>query len=205
MDGTPDHCPAPDTGEAAATRSAASREPATPHTVADALVLLALALRSGMGQREALDCVARTCDGAVSGQLRAVSAALRWGRLRGGGRTRRRCGDRLPSRGRSLRWTGAGPAQLVEDASWRLRDREDRRLEAAAPAPVSGFVPALGGSVPACSLRTSVIPVVLALGQRESWRREGTRVPCSTRRHGVLGARVQVGVGTAPAERGGRQ
>ena len=161
-------CPALTPGRpGAATRSAASREPATPHTVADALVLLALALRSGMGQREALDCVARTCDGAVSGQLRAVSAALRWGR------PSEEAWAYAPAvwRSAALAWqvsevTGAGPAQLVEDASWRLRDREDRRLEAAGLRAGVRLVLPLGAAFLPAFACTSVIPVVLALGQR---------------------------------------
>jgi Flp pilus assembly protein TadB len=135
--------------------------------VADALVLLALALRSGMGQREALDCVARTCDGAVAGQLRAVSAALRWGR------PSEEAWAYAPAvwRSAALAWqvsevTGAGPAQLVEDASWRLRDREDRRLEAAGLRAGVRLVLPLGAAFLPAFACTSVIPVVLALGQR---------------------------------------
>ena len=56
---------------------------ATPHDVADALALLALALRSGMGQSEALERVAQVSEGPVAGHLRAVTAALRWGRPSG--------------------------------------------------------------------------------------------------------------------------
>jgi Flp pilus assembly protein TadB len=135
--------------------------------VADALVLLALALRSGMGQRESLECVARACDGAVARQLRAVSAALRWGR------PSQEAWAYAPAiwRPAALAWqvsetTGAGPAQLVEDASWRIRDREDRRLEAAGGRAAVRLVLPLGAAFLPAFACTSVIPVVLALGQR---------------------------------------
>ena len=161
-------CLAPTPGRpGAAARPAASREPATPHTVADALVLLALALRSGMGQREALECVARTCDGAVAGQLRAVSAALRWGR------PSEEAWAYAPAvwRPAALAWqvsevTGAGPAQLVEDASWRLRDRGGGVLAAAGARAGVRLVLPLGAAFLPSFACTSVIPVVLALGQR---------------------------------------
>jgi Flp pilus assembly protein TadB len=150
-----------------AVRSGRAAEAATPHTVADALVLLALALRSGMGQREALECVARTCDGTVAGQLRTVSAALRWGR------PSQEAWAYAPTvwRPAALAWhvseaTGSGPAQLVEDASWRIRDREDRRVEAAGARAAVRLVLPLGAAFLPSFACTSVIPVVLALGER---------------------------------------
>lgn len=139
---------------------------ATPHDVADALALLALALRSGMGQSEALERVAQVSDGAVAAHLRAVTAALRWGRPSG------EAWAYAPAAWgpAAMAWqvaerAGAGPAQLIEEASWRIREREDRRLETAGARAGVRLVLPLGLAFLPAFACTAVIPVVLALGQ----------------------------------------
>lgn len=64
-------------GRGAPSTDTARRQAATSYDVADALVLLSLALRSGMGQQEALERVAGSDPGPVAAHLRTVAAALR--------------------------------------------------------------------------------------------------------------------------------
>jgi Flp pilus assembly protein TadB len=148
-----------------ASRPQATRQ-ATPHDVADALALLALALRSGMGQPEALERVAHLSEGPVAAHLRAVTAALRWGRPSG------EAWAYAPAAWSpaAMAWqvaerAGAGPAQLIEDASWRIREREDRRLETAGARAGVRLVLPLGLAFLPAFACTAVVPVVLALGQ----------------------------------------
>jgi pilus assembly protein TadC len=155
-------------GHAPRTPTPAPRSaPATAHTVADALLLVSLVLRSGRGPREAVERVAAVSDGATALHLRTVAAALAWG---------------LPVaeawryapevwRPAALAWqvaesAGSGPAQLVEEASWRLREAEDRRLEAAAARAGVRLVLPLGLAFLPAFACTTVIPVVLALARR---------------------------------------
>jgi len=139
---------------------------ATPHDVADALALLALVLRSGVGQSEALERVAQVSEGPVAAHLRAVTAALRWGRPSG------EAWAYAPAAWgpAALAWqvaerAGAGPAQLIEEAAWRIREREDRRLETAGARAGVRLVLPLGLALLPAFACTAVIPVVLALGQ----------------------------------------
>jgi len=134
--------------------------------VADALALLALVLRSGVGQSEALERVAQVSEGPVAAHLRAVTAALRWGRPSG------EAWAYAPAAWgpAALAWqvaerAGAGPAQLIEEASWRIREREDRRLETACARAGVRLVLPLGLAFLPAFACTAVIPVVLALGQ----------------------------------------
>jgi hypothetical protein len=138
--------------------------PATVHAVADALVLLSLALRSGMGQREALERVARASEGQVAAHLSSVAAALRWGQ------SAPRAWTFVPDAWRpaALAWevaerAGAAPAQLVEEAAWRIREGEDRRLQAAAGRAGVRLVLPLGLAFLPAFACTTVVPVVLAL------------------------------------------
>lgn len=134
--------------------------------VADALVLIALAVRSGMGLAEALAEVQAGSAGAVRRDLGAVVAALRWGRS-------------APEawafagpcwRPVALAWqvadqTGAPPADLVESAAHRLRATEGRAAERrAARAGVLLVVPLGLGFLPAFAC-TAVVPVVVALAR----------------------------------------
>lgn len=139
---------------------------ATPHDVADALVLLAVALRSGIGQYEALECVGRLSDGQVRDQVRAVAAALRWGRT--SSEAWRLTG--AVWRPVAVAWqvaaaSGAGPAELTEDAARRVREREDRRTEAATARAGVLLVLPLGLAFLPSFACTTVIPVVLALAR----------------------------------------
>ena len=143
---------------------AARLAPATPHGIAEALVLLALALRSGMGQREALDRVAALSDGEVARSLRSVTAALRWGR------TPSEAWGYVPTAWQpaALAWqvaeaAGAAPAQLLAAAADRVRDSEDRRLEEAAARAGVRLVLPLGLALLPAFACTAVVPVVLAL------------------------------------------
>lgn len=137
---------------------------ATPYDLADALVLLSLALRSGMGQQEALERVARASRGPVATHLGSVAAALRWGQPAS------QAWSYVPAAWRpaALAWevaerAGAAPAQLVEDASWRVREQEDRRLQAAAARAGVRLVLPLGLAFLPAFACTAVVPVVLAL------------------------------------------
>jgi Flp pilus assembly protein TadB len=138
----------------------------TAHDVADALVLLAVALRSGIGQSEALECVARRTDGKVREQLGAVAAALRWGR--DGSEAWGHATDVW--RPAALAWqvavaSGAGPAELIEESAQRIREHEDRRIESAIARAGVLLVLPLGLAFLPSFACTTVIPVVLALAR----------------------------------------
>ncbi|MCE1179687.1 MAG: type II secretion system F family protein [Micrococcales bacterium] len=149
-------------GEAAADPDRAG----TPAEVADALILLALALRSGIGPVEALEHVAGECDGAVRRHLESVAAAHRWGLEPSA------AWEFAPEvwRPAALAWrialtAGAAPADLVERAAVEVRDRESRRVEAAVGRAGVLLVLPLGlAFLPAFGL-TTVVPLVLALAR----------------------------------------
>ena len=61
-------------------RRRSAQQPLTPGALADAMVLIALAVRSGLGLAESLTTVAECSLGPVRRDLGAVVAALRWGR-----------------------------------------------------------------------------------------------------------------------------
>ncbi len=149
---------------AASSAGPAGQSSATPYDLADALVLLSLALRAGMGQQEALERVARASRGPVAAHLGSVAAALRWGQPAS------QAWSYVPAAWRpaALAWevaerAGAAPAQLVEDASWRVREQEDRRLQAAAARAGVRLVLPLGLAFLPAFACTAVVPVVLAL------------------------------------------
>ena len=136
----------------------------SPDDVADALVLVALGLRSGLPLPAALHHVQAGAMGTVRDELCAVVAALRWG---------------LPARdawayaGPAWRaaavathlseQTGAGAAQLLEGAASRTRERGERARErAAARAGVLLVLPLGLGFLPAF-VCTAVVPVVATL------------------------------------------
>lgn len=132
--------------------------------VADTLVLLAMAVRSGLGLTEALAQVAECSTGPVRRDLAAVVAALRWGRP-----TKQAWGFAGPSwRPAAVAWTvsertGAPPAAMLERVAERSRLAEDRAAERrAARAGVLLVLPLGFGFLPAFAC-TAVIPVVLAL------------------------------------------
>lgn len=137
---------------------------ATVEEVADALVLIALALRAGLDLTHALEEVAVGGRGAVATDLSAVVAAVRWGRPV----------DEAWSyagavwRPAALAWsvadaTGAAPAALVAEAATRLREEQERdRERRAARAGVLLVLPLGLGFLPAFAC-TAVLPVVIAL------------------------------------------
>lgn len=138
----------------------------TPQDVADALVLLAVALKAGVGPVEALDEVAARSDGLVRDHLRAVSAAHRWGLTPG------EAWDQVPHvwQPAALAWrialsAGAAPGDLVEQAAGHVRDVENRRIEAATMRAGVLLVLPLGLAFLPSFACTTVIPVVIALGR----------------------------------------
>lgn len=141
-----------------------SPRPVTLPVVADAVDLLALALRGGVGVVQALDAVAERSAAPIARQLQTVSAALRWGV------DDRQAWAVLPGAwqpaARALRMaasTGAAPADLLHRAADDLRRAEEQRLEVAASRLGVRVVLPLGlAFLPAFAL-TTVVPVVLAL------------------------------------------
>ena len=135
-----------------------------PEEVADALVLLVLALRSGAALTGAVAAVGELSHGAVRRDLAAVVAALRWGVP-----VAEAWGYAGPLwRPAALAFqlaaaTGASPTQLLEGASARIREeREQDQSRRAARAGVLLVLPLGLGFLPAFAC-TAVVPVVLAL------------------------------------------
>ncbi|MFC7487257.1 type II secretion system F family protein [Knoellia sp. CPCC 206453] len=145
--------------------SGASRA-VTVDEAADALVLCALALRSGLGPIEALEAVAHHVGGAVALQLRVVASAHRWGQ------------DAATSWGHvgeawrpaALAWqaaeqSGAAPAGVVLAAAERMRREEASRVEAAVQRAGVLLVLPLGACFLPGFIGTTVVPVVLHLAR----------------------------------------
>ena len=145
-------------------RPAPEATPVTLPMLADAIDLLALALRGGVGIVQALDAVAARTPEEIARQLRMVAAALRWGV------DDRQAWSVLPAAwqpaARALRMaasTGAAPADLLHRAADDMRRAEGQRLEVAASRLGVRVVLPLGlAFLPAFAL-TTVAPVVLAL------------------------------------------
>lgn len=145
-------------------RGSEPRVAASVDEVADALVLVALALRAGLDLTSALEEVTVGACGPVARDLSAVVAAVRWGRPV----------DEAWSyagvawRPAALAWgvaeaTGAAPAALVAEAAVRLREGQERdRERRAARAGVLLVLPLGLGFLPAFAC-TAVLPVVIAL------------------------------------------
>jgi hypothetical protein len=132
--------------------------------VADALVLLALALRSGLGLPEALHEVQLGSRGRVRRDLASVVAALQWARS-----APEAWGFASPVwRQVAQAWevavqTGSAPAEQVERVAQRLRDGQERdRERRAARAGVLLVLPLGFGFLPSF-VCTAVVPVVLAV------------------------------------------
>lgn len=132
--------------------------------VADALVLISLALRAGLPLVEALDHVQGASTGRVRAELAAVVAALRWGRPAHEAWSYAGPGWRAAALATHLsEHTGAAPAALIERAAMRLREERERERErAAARAGVLLVLPLGLGFLPAFAC-TAVVPVVLNL------------------------------------------
>lgn len=165
-----DQVPVRDRGRAGVgTRSRPSRgaedtTAATVDEVADALVLVALALRAGLDLTHALEEVAARACRPVGRDLATVVAAVRWGRPVAEAWT---YADAV-WRPAALAWsvaetTGAAPAALLADAAVRLREGQERdRERRAARAGVLLVLPLGLGFLPAFAC-TAVLPVVIAL------------------------------------------
>jgi hypothetical protein len=132
--------------------------------VADSLVLLALALRAGLGLAEALQEVHVGSQGRVRRDLASVVAALQWGKS-----APEAWAFASPVwRQVAQAWevavqTGSAPAEQVELVAQRLRDAQERdREQRTVKAGVWLVLPLGFGFLPAF-VCTSVVPVVLAV------------------------------------------
>ncbi len=137
---------------------------ATPDAVADALVLLALALRAGGDPVEALETVARHLQGPVARQLSTVAAAHRWGLEPDA------CWGLVPNvwHPAAIAWqaalrAGVSPSALLLRSASVIRDREAQRVEAALSRAGVLLVLPLGLAFLPGFIATTVVPVVLRL------------------------------------------
>lgn len=138
----------------------------TVDAAADALVLCALALRSGLGPIEALEAVADHAGGPVSHHLRVVASAHRWGQ--DAATSWAHVGDAW--RPAALAWqaaerSGAAPAGVVLAAAERMRREESSRVEAAVQRAGVLLVLPLGACFLPGFVGTTVVPVVLHLAR----------------------------------------
>lgn len=138
----------------------------TVDAAADALVLCALALRSGLGPIEALEAVADHVDGQVAHQLRVVASAHRWGQ--DAATSWAHVGEAW--RPAALAWqaaeqSGAAPAGVVLAAAERMRREESSRVEAAVQRAGVLLVLPLGVCFLPGFVGTTVLPVVLHLAR----------------------------------------
>jgi pilus assembly protein TadC len=145
--------------------SAAPERPSdTVYAVADALSLLALALRAGLGPVEALETVADRLGGRVGRDLAVVAAAHRWGEDSAAAWTR--VDDVW--RPAALAWhaaalAGAAPGALLDAAAGQLREAEDERIEEAVQRAGVLLVLPLGLAFLPGFVCTTVVPIVLYL------------------------------------------
>lgn len=141
-----------------------AQQPVTPGALADAMVLIALAVRSGLALAESLTTVAERSLGPVRRDLGAVVAALRWGR------TAPEAWSYAGPQWRpvALAWhlaaeSGAAPADLLERTASRVREEQELAAQRrAARAGVLLVLPLGLGFLPAFAC-TAVVPVVAAL------------------------------------------
>jgi Flp pilus assembly protein TadB len=132
--------------------------------LADALLLVALALRAGVALLDALDEVHRSSTGAVRQDLGAVVAALRWGTSSSA--AWEYAGPTWSPVARVWQVaeaTGGAPAEVLVSAAGRLREEHERDLERrAARAGVLLVLPLGLAFLPAFAC-AAIVPVVLAL------------------------------------------
>lgn len=138
----------------------------TVDAAADALVLCALALRSGLGPIEALEAVADKAGGPVAHHLRVVASAHRWGQ--DAATSWAHVGEAW--RPAALAWqaaeqSGAAPAGVVLAAAERMRREESSRVEAAVQRAGVLLVLPLGACFLPGFIGTTVVPVVLHLAR----------------------------------------
>lgn len=136
----------------------------TVEEVADASVLLALALQSGRGLTQALEEVADVASPGAAEDLSRVGAALRWGRPMGEawGYARRAWGPTATAFVVADA-VGAPSAQVLLDAATTLRETESRRLEQAGGTAAVMLVLPLGLCFLPAFIATAVIPLVAVL------------------------------------------
>lgn len=144
--------------------SAPTANALTVDDVADATVLLALALQSGRGLVQALEEVAEVSSAGAREDLQRVAAALRWGRsmsqawayardVWGPTATAFVVADAV----------GAPSASVLLDAASTLRDTEARRLEQAGGTAAVMLVLPLGLCFLPAFVATAVVPIVAVL------------------------------------------
>lgn len=144
----------------------ARREAPTVDEAADALVLCALAMRSGLGPVEALEAVARRVPPSVGHDLRVVASAHRWGQ------DSRSAWSHVGGawEAASFAWqaaerSGAAPAGVVLAAAERMRRQETARVEAAVQRAGVLLVLPLGACFLPGFVGTTVVPVVVHLAR----------------------------------------
>ena len=138
----------------------------TVDAAADALVLCALALRSGLAPVESLDAVADPAPSAVAHHLRVVASAQRWGQ--DASTAWAHVGEGW--RSASLAWqaaerSGAAPSGVVLAAARRMRREESTRVEAAVQRAGVLLVLPLGACFLPGFVGTTVVPIVLHLAR----------------------------------------
>lgn len=136
----------------------------TVEDVADASVLLALALQSGRGLAQALEEVAEVAAPGAAEDLTRVGAALRWGRpMREAWGYARGVWGPTATAFVVADAVGAPSARVLLDAATTLRETEARRLEQAGGTAAVMLVLPLGLCFLPAFIATAVIPLVAVL------------------------------------------
>ena len=132
--------------------------------LADAVSLLVLALRGGVGVTEAIESVGRRVGGILGGHLLEVAAAQRWGAEESA------VWASVPAAwlpvARAIRMAnlaGVPPADVLQGAAGDMRRREAARLDVATAALGVRIVLPLGLVFLPAFVLTTVLPVVFAL------------------------------------------
>lgn len=165
----PDNVPAgparrPDPGRPPSSRPSRAAAVPDPESVADAVDLLVLVLRSGGGVVEGIEAVAGAVHGVTGRELRSVAAALRWGLPPAAAWSMPSPVWQPVARALALAArAGAPPAALLEQSADELRRGEDARLEQQTAALGVRVVLPLGLAFLPGFFLTTVVPVVLAL------------------------------------------
>lgn len=151
-------------GRAVAEREERARAPLTSREVADATVLLAVALRSGRGLVDALDEVAQVSPPGPRDDLTRVAAALRWGRsMRESWAYAREPWRRTALAFAVAEESGAASSEVLLESAAAQRDEEARRLESAGERAGVLLVLPLGLCFLPAFVATAVVPLVAVL------------------------------------------
>jgi pilus assembly protein TadC len=142
---------------------------AQPHVVpvaevANAIDLLALALRGGVGLVEAVEAVGARLDGPLGSHLHTVAAAERWGA--GSADAWASVPAAWQPAARALRMAstaGIAPADVLAQAAGEIRRAEQQRLDVATARLGVRVVLPLGLLFLPAFVLTTVVPIVLAL------------------------------------------